>query len=285
MEPSQCTEMSPANLAESIEPMVEAKDDMDSRLTPPAEFAVQSVAPVVAAEVPSPQIKDQQSPSSLPPVAASTTPTAVEVVNKASTIVGDTVDAPVSPSTLVASQEAPLKEEEIQIVPAEKAPEKEEQKMEEVRKTETEEQETSTRLQPSADVAAAVTPVSVEEETAAKMPSEVSQPTPPTEEPDTPHIQTSAPSTAPEPEPAFVERAEPLLSNGLPQDSEELSEDSDTTCLDKPNTSQSQDSTPVAKTIVPALEEVEEKKEVKEKEEALPASVSCPPEKSTMQGK
>ncbi|XP_028988105.1 eukaryotic translation initiation factor 4 gamma 1a isoform X3 [Betta splendens] len=282
VEPSPCTEMSPPNVVAGIEPIDEAKDEMDSRLTPPAELAVQSVATVVAAEVPSPQIKDQQSPSSLSSVAASTTPTPVEVVNKASPKAGDTVDAPVSPSTLVAAQEAPLKEEEIPIPPVENAPEKEEKKMEEVRKSEIEEQEISTKLQPAVDVAATVSPVHVEKETAAKMPSEVCQPTPPAQEPDTPHIQTSAPSTAPEPEPepTLVERAEPLLSNGLPQDSEELSEDSDTTSFDKTNTSQPQESTPVAKTIVPAQEEVE-KKEVKEKnEEALPASVSCPPEKS-----
>lgn len=287
MEPPPSTETPPTDVPASTEPVVEAKHETDSQLTLPVELAAQSVAPIAADEVPSPQIKDQQSPSSLPPVASSTT-TPAEVVNK----VSDTVDAPVSPSTLLAAQEAPLEKEELQVAPApvEKTPEKEEKKMEEVRETEKEEQVTSTNLQPAAEVAAAVTPVNVEKETAAKTTTEVSQPTPPAEEPASSHIQTSAPSTAPEPEPTLADRAEPLLSNGLPQDIGEVSEDralSDTTPLEKTNTSQSQESTPVTKTTAPAQEEMEEKKEEEEKEkseDAAPASVSCPPEKSTMQG-
>lgn len=278
------TETPPTPVPASTEPVVEATHEMDSQLSAPAEIAVQSVASTAAAEVPSPQIKDQQSPCSLPPVAASTT-TPAEEVNK----VSDTVDAPVSPSTSLTAQEEPLTKEELQVAPAEKSPEKEEKKMEEVRKTE--EQVTSTKLQPAAEVAATVTTVNVaKEETAAKTATEVCEPLPPAQEPASPKTQTSAPSSAPEPNPTLAETTEPLLSNGLPQDIEELSEDMaflDTTSLDKSNTSQSQESTPVAKMTAPAQEEVEEKKEeeVKEKvEDAPPASVSCPPEKSTMQG-
>uniref|UniRef100_A0A7N6FIK7 Eukaryotic translation initiation factor 4 gamma, 1a n=1 Tax=Anabas testudineus TaxID=64144 RepID=A0A7N6FIK7_ANATE len=261
------------------------------QLTPPTELAEQSVASTAADEVSCPPIKDPPASSSLPPVAASTTPP-VEVVNDVSTKVSDTVDAPVSPSTLIAEQEAPLKQEDKQVSPAsaEKTPEKEEKKMEEVKKTEKEEPVTSTKLQPAAEVAATVTPVNVAtEETTTKTAIEVSQPLPPAQEPASPKTQTNTPSSAPEPKPVPAETAEPLLSNGLPQDIKELPEDmafSDTTSLDKSNTSQSQESTPVAKMTTPAQEEVEEKKEeeVKEKsEDAPPASVTCPPEKPTMQ--
>lgn len=272
----------------SAEPVVEATHEMDSQLSAPAELAAQSVASTAAAEVPSPQIKDQQSPCSLPPVAASTT-TPAEVVNK----VSDTVDSPVSPSASSAVQEEPLTREEVQVAPApaEKSPEKEEKKMEEVKKTEKEEEVISTKLQPAAEVETTVTTVNVaEEEMATNTATEVCEPLPPAQEPASPKTQTSAPSSAPEPNPTLAETAEPLLSNGLPQDIEELSEDTtfvDTTSLDKSNTSQSQESTPVAKMTAPAQEVVEEKKEeeVKEKiDDAPPAPVSCPPEKSTMQG-
>ncbi|XP_026229852.1 eukaryotic translation initiation factor 4 gamma 1a isoform X2 [Anabas testudineus] len=285
------TETPPAPVSASTEPVVEAKHEMDSQLTPPTELAEQSVASTAADEVSCPPIKDPPASSSLPPVAASTTPP-VEVVNDVSTKVSDTVDAPVSPSTLIAEQEAPLKQEDKQVSPAsaEKTPEKEEKKMEEVKKTEKEEPVTSTKLQPAAEVAATVTPVNVAtEETTTKTAIEVSQPLPPAQEPASPKTQTNTPSSAPEPKPVPAETAEPLLSNGLPQDIKELPEDmafSDTTSLDKSNTSQSQESTPVAKMTTPAQEEVEEKKEeeVKEKsEDAPPASVTCPPEKPTMQ--
>uniref|UniRef100_A0A7N6BFJ7 Eukaryotic translation initiation factor 4 gamma, 1a n=1 Tax=Anabas testudineus TaxID=64144 RepID=A0A7N6BFJ7_ANATE len=276
------TETPPAPVSASTEPVVEAKHEMDSQLTPPTELAEQSVASTAADEVSCPPIKDPPASSSLPPVAASTTPP-VEVVNDVSTKVSDTVDAPVSPSTLIAEQEAPLKQEDKQVSPAsaEKTPEKEEKKMEEVKKTEKEEPVTSTKLQPAAEVAATVTPVNVAtEETTTKTAIEVSQPLPPAQEPASPKTQTNTPSSAPEPKPVPAETAEPLLSNGLPQDIKELPEDmafSDTTSLDKSNTSQSQESTPVAKMTTPAQEEVEEKKEeeVKEKSEDAPPASQC----------
>uniref|UniRef100_A0A7N6AW05 Eukaryotic translation initiation factor 4 gamma, 1a n=1 Tax=Anabas testudineus TaxID=64144 RepID=A0A7N6AW05_ANATE len=209
------TETPPAPVSASTEPVVEAKHEMDSQLTPPTELAEQSVASTAADEVSCPPIKDPPASSSLPPVAASTTPP-VEVVNDVSTKVSDTVDAPVSPSTLIAEQEAPLKQEDKQVSPAsaEKTPEKEEKKMEEVKKTEKEEPVTSTKLQPAAEVAATVTPVNVAtEETTTKTAIEVSQPLPPAQEPASPKTQTNTPSSAPEPKPVPAETAEPLLSN------------------------------------------------------------------------
>ncbi|XP_039999691.1 eukaryotic translation initiation factor 4 gamma 1a [Xiphias gladius] len=312
VEPPVSTETPPPPVTANTEPVVEAKQEMDSQMTPSAESATQSVGPTAATEVPSPLIKDQQSPSSLSPAVASTT-TPDEVVNKDDTKVSDTVDAPVGPSASVA--DAPAKMEEPQASPpalAERGPEKVEKKSEQVKKTEKEGQVTSSKLEHAVEVAAVVTPVKVaKEETATKTEDEMSQPPLSTQEPAAPQTQNAAPSSGPEPEFTPVETAKPLLSNGLPQDIEELSVGrglSHTTPLDQPDASQSQESTPVAKTATPAEEreeeggegrgeggggggkekeegeEVEEVEEVKEKiEESPPASVSCPTEESTMQ--
>uniref|UniRef100_A0A4W6DTL1 Eukaryotic translation initiation factor 4 gamma, 1a n=1 Tax=Lates calcarifer TaxID=8187 RepID=A0A4W6DTL1_LATCA len=282
----------------NAEPMVESKQEKDTQVTPSAELAAQSVAPTAATEVPSPSIKDQQPPSSLPPAVASTTPPA-EAENTDDTKVGDTVDAPVVPSASLAAQEAPVKMEEPQAAPApaEKAPEKEERKTEEAMKMEKEEQVVSSKSEPAVEVEAIVSVA--KEETAAKTATEMSQPPHPALEPAAPQTQNAVQSSAPEPEPTPAEPAEPLLANGLPQDIEELSEDtavSDTTPLDKPDASQSQEPTPVAKTVTPAQEEEdevevvveeEEKKkgeEGKEKSEDVPPP-SGPTEESTMQGR
>ncbi|XP_033492671.2 eukaryotic translation initiation factor 4 gamma 1a isoform X3 [Epinephelus lanceolatus] len=308
MEPPICTETPPPPATVNTEPVVEVKQEMDNQMTPPAELPAQCVAPTATAEVPSPLIKDQQSPSSLPAAAAAAaaapTPPPAEAVDKVDTKVSDTVDAPVVPSPSLAAQEAPVKMEEPQTAPApaEKGPEEEEKRTEEVKKLETEEQVASAKLEPAVEVAATVTPViEAKEETATKKETEVSPPTPSAQEPAAPQTQNTTPSPAPEPEPTPAEAAEPLLSNGLPQDTEELSEDvafSDTTPLDKPDASQSQESTPVAKTVMPAQEEeeqVEEEEEEEEKKEeerkeksedappAPPAPVSPPTEESTMQ--
>lgn len=276
------TETPPPSAAADREPVVEAQQTTDSQLTPPEEIATQSVAPT-AAQVPSSLIQDQQS-SPLLPSGAESTSSPAEVVNEGNKV-GDTVDAPVSPS--LALQEAPVKMEEPQAAPApvETPPEKE---PEEVTKTEEENQVASTKLQPAAEVAEMVIPVTeAKEETATKTVTEVSQPPPPAPELAAPQTENDAPTSAPEPEATPAETAEPLLSNGLPQEIEELSEDmafSDTIPLDKPNTLESQESTPVDKKTTSAQEEVEEKKEKEKTEDAPPAPVSCPPEKSTMQG-
>ncbi|XP_029308570.1 eukaryotic translation initiation factor 4 gamma 1a isoform X2 [Cottoperca gobio] len=294
----------PPPVTANAEPVEEDKQETDNQMTPPAELATKSVAPAVAVEVPSPLLKDLPSPSPPPAAAESTTPTPAEAENKVDTKVGDTVDAPVRPSASLAAQEAPVKMEEPQAAPApaEKVPEKEVKKTEEVKKLQKEDQVASAKLEPAVELAATVTPDNeAKEETTTKTETEVSPPPPSAEEPAAPQTQRVAPSSAPEPEPTQAEAAEPLLSNGLPQDAEELSDDgafTDTTPLDKPDASQSQESTPMAKTAMPAQEDVEdvedveeveaeeeavEEEESKEKsEDAPPASVSCP-EESTMQ--
>uniref|UniRef100_A0A3Q3AGL6 Eukaryotic translation initiation factor 4 gamma, 1a n=1 Tax=Kryptolebias marmoratus TaxID=37003 RepID=A0A3Q3AGL6_KRYMA len=273
------------------EPVAEAKQEVDSQLTPPAELAAQTVATTAPTEVLPPLIKDRQSPSSLPPGAAGTISDA-EVVNKVDSDVSDTVDAPVGPSASLAAaqEETPVETEEPQAAPSEMELEKEEVKTEDVKKLEKEEQAPSPTLEPAVEVAATVAPVkTAEEETTAKAASEVSQPPPSVPEPAAPPAQDVDQSSAPEPEPTSAETAEPPLSNGLPQETEELSEEtpvSNTTPHDKPDPSQSQESTPVATPALPAQEEEEETQEEesqqKKDDDAPHASVSCP-EESTMQ--
>uniref|UniRef100_A0A8C7ZVD7 Eukaryotic translation initiation factor 4 gamma, 1a n=1 Tax=Oryzias sinensis TaxID=183150 RepID=A0A8C7ZVD7_9TELE len=86
-------------------------------------------------------------------------------------------------------------------------------------------------------------------------------------------------------EPTQVEAEAAPLSNGLPQETEELFEKtpvSDTTSPDETNTSPSQESTPAVKSAAPAQAEEDNKEEQKKKVDDTPASVSCP-EESTMQ--
>lgn len=279
--------------------MLESKQEVDSQIVLPTELAAQSVAPVATTEVPSTLIKDQQSPPSLPPGATLTT-TPAEAVNKAGTTVSDTVDAPHATSQSSEAPEAPVKIEELPAAPAqaEKGPEKEEAKTEEVKKVEKEEQVATTKLEPAAEVTAAGSSNLEEErknkeEMATKTATEVSQPPPPAREPAGPQTQNAVLRSTPEPESTQVEAAEPVLPNGLPQETEELPKDnaiSDTTPHKQPDASQSQESTPMAKTATAAQEVKEEAEEREEEEECKkksedtpPASVSCP-EESTMQG-
>lgn len=278
---------------------MESKQEVDSQIVLPTELAAQSVAPVATTEVPSTLIKDQQSPPSLPPGATLTT-TPAEAVNKVGTTVSDTVDAPHATSQSSEAPEAPVKIEELPAAPAqaEKGPEKEEAKTEEVKKVEKEEQVATTKLEPAAEAAAAGSSNLEEErknkeEMATKTATEVSQPPPPAREPAGPQTQNAVLRSTPEPESTQVEAAEPLLPNGLPQETEELPKDnaiSDTTPHKQPDASQSQESTPMAKTATAAQEVKEEAEEREEEEECKkksedtpPASVSCP-EESTMQG-
>ncbi|XP_019959157.2 eukaryotic translation initiation factor 4 gamma 1a isoform X2 [Paralichthys olivaceus] len=303
MEPAVSAETPPPPATADTEPVLEAKQEVDSQMLVCAESDVPSVAPTAATEDPSPLINDEQSPSSLPPAVAATTTTTTtpaEAENNDVTKVSDTVDAPVGPSASIATQEAPVKIEEPQAAPAppEKAPEQEEKITEEVKTVEKEEQVASSKLEPVVEDAPIVTPVEVaEEEAVTKTSTEMSHPPPSKQELVAPQTQSPAPNSGPEPEPTLAETAEPLLSNGLPQNIEELSEDvtlSDTTSLDKPDASQSQESTPVAKMAALTQEEEEEeeievekeeiKGEEKEKiEDVPPTPISCPTEESTTQ--
>uniref|UniRef100_A0AAX7TQG4 Eukaryotic translation initiation factor 4 gamma, 1a n=1 Tax=Astatotilapia calliptera TaxID=8154 RepID=A0AAX7TQG4_ASTCA len=291
-------ETPPSLAAANAEPVLESKQEVDSQIVLPTELAAQSVAPVATTEVPSTLIKDQQSPPSLPPGATLTT-TPAEAVNKVGTTVSDTVDAPHATSQSSEAPEAPVKIEELPAAPAqaEKGPEKEEAKTEEVKKVEKEEQVATTKLEPAAEAAAAGSSNLEEErknkeEMATKTATEVSQPPPPAREPAGPQTQNAVLRSTPEPESTQVEAAEPVLPNGLPQETEELPKDnaiSDTTPHKQPDASQSQESTPMAKTATAAQEVKEEAEEREEEEECKkksedtpPASVSCP-EESTMQ--
>uniref|UniRef100_A0A667YWB1 Eukaryotic translation initiation factor 4 gamma, 1a n=1 Tax=Myripristis murdjan TaxID=586833 RepID=A0A667YWB1_9TELE len=294
--PPPTAETPPPPATENPEPVVEAKQEMDSQTVSPTELATQCVASVPVIEVPTPLAEDQQPPSSLPPAAVCTPPLADTVAK-----VGDTVDAPVGPAVTSAAKEIPAKEEDPQIAPvaAEKAPEK---KVEEVKKLEKEDPVATTKSEPEPAVEVTKTetppPMAVEEaaslatKAAAEASSESVVKLPVSaQEPAAPLTQNPAPSSAPEAKPTPAHTAEPLLSNGLPQDTDELSEDMafpDITPVAKSDTSQSQETTSVATMAMPAQDQKEEKKleEEKEKGEDDPsASVSCPAEESTMQGR
>uniref|UniRef100_A0A3Q2TVJ6 Eukaryotic translation initiation factor 4 gamma, 1a n=1 Tax=Fundulus heteroclitus TaxID=8078 RepID=A0A3Q2TVJ6_FUNHE len=261
-EPAASTESPPPAAPENTEPAAEAKQEVNRRLTPPVESRL------------SPSIKERQSPAPLPPAAAATSG-AAEAVGK---VVADTVDAPVRPSASPAPQETAVKTEEPPAAPSEKQAEQEEVKPEVV---EAEKEEETQSVAPEPPVEAAAAPVEAvkeeEEEDAAAEPSgDVSPPlaVPPPAAPQTP------------------------LSNGLPQEAEELPADApvtDTTPQDKPDPPQSQEPAAVAKTAPPAQKEKEEEEEEEEEttreeepppqkktEDAPLASASCP-EETTMQ--
>ncbi|KAK1878600.1 Eukaryotic translation initiation factor 4 gamma 1 [Dissostichus eleginoides] len=127
-EPPVSAETPPPPATAESEPVEEDQQESDDQMTPPAELAAQSVAPAAAAEA----------------------------ENTVDTKVSDMVDAPVSPSASLAAKEAPVRKEEPQAAPApaEKVLEKEENKMEEVKKSEKEEQVASAKLEPAVELAA-----------------------------------------------------------------------------------------------------------------------------------
>lgn len=208
IEPPAGTETPPPTAIADTEAVVEVKMEIESNLTPPADLAAPCVATTAATEVPSPVMKDQQSPSSLPPAEPATTP--AEEVNKVSTEADGTVDAAVGPSALLL-QEPSIKIEELQAAPAiaEMTQVMEEKKMEEEKKMD-KEQEACTKIEHVADVAATISSDEEEEETATKTAVEVSQSPPSEQEPATPQTQDATPSSTPEPEPTPAVTAEPL---------------------------------------------------------------------------
>ncbi|XP_038145205.1 eukaryotic translation initiation factor 4 gamma 1a isoform X1 [Cyprinodon tularosa] len=286
VEPSASIESPPPSAPVNTEPVFEAKEEVNRQLTPPpAELDTVSVATTAATErlSPSPSIKERQSPPALPSAAA--TSSIAEAANAVSTNAGDTVDAPVKPSASLVTQEIPVKTEEPQAAPSEKEAEQEDVKPEV--KLEKEGWTPTPKLEPPIEVAAA--PMGTAKEVTPLEPS-VEVPPPPTlPEPAAPETQSLVQSSEPEVTP--VNLMEPPLFNGLPQESGELSEDvpvTDTTSQDKPDPSQSQESTPVAKAATPAQKEEEEETREEERpqkkktEDAPPPSATCP-EETTMQ--
>ncbi|XP_032421130.1 eukaryotic translation initiation factor 4 gamma 1a isoform X6 [Xiphophorus hellerii] len=278
VEPSASPESPPPAAPANTDLVVEAKQEINRPFTPPVELATQSVATTASAERLSPSLKERQSPPSLPSAAAGISSVA-EAVTMVSSKAGDTVDAPVRPSASPVAQETPLKTEEPQA-----APSVEKEVKPEGVQLEKEEPTASAKSEPPVEVA--VTPVeTVKEDASAKPSSNVSQPL---AVPEPAASQAEDADQSSEPEPVEVHPAESPLSNGLPQETEELSEDvpvSDTTPQDKPDPSQSQES------ATPAQKEEEEDEEEETREEERPqkktedaplASASCP-EETTMQ--
>lgn len=277
----------PPPTTENPEALPEAHQDAEPPHVPPPELAAHPLAD--AAEVPPPLIKDEQStPSLLPPTAAATPPP--EAVSQVEAKVSDTVDAPVVPSESLAKKEAPVKMEELDSSSDEKATEKDERRLEEVKKVE--EDVVPPKLGVAVEDAAAVNPVSVaKEETTAEPPAAqppAAQPAelPPSEqEPAAPQNQSA--TLNPEPEPTLVETPELPLANGLPGDTEELPElsFSDTTPLEKPDNAHSQEPAPVAPTATQE-EAVKEEDGLKTSRDDPPSAVCSPTEEpTTMQRK
>ncbi|XP_061776363.1 eukaryotic translation initiation factor 4 gamma 1a isoform X2 [Nerophis ophidion] len=291
-----CVETTPPAAA-TPEPVFMAKQDVDSQNVLAMQSDTLSAAPNLTSEAPTQLVEEQEnSQTFLPP--ADTSTSAVDVV-QVNTNVGDTVDAPVCPSPSTAQEEEP----QATPVPYEKPPEK--QKVQEVKGAEENEEQTEcAMLEPAAEVPAEaiadtlVAPVdTVAEEMPTKITTEASQPPVLAQEPAAllTQIAASISELEPKPESTPVEPAEPPLSNGLPQDVEELCDDMafpDTKPCDKPDVFKSQESTPVAKTPLP-VEEKEEDVVVENKnkdeenaaksEDVPPACVSGPTEGCTMQ--
>ncbi|XP_027876174.1 eukaryotic translation initiation factor 4 gamma 1a isoform X3 [Xiphophorus couchianus] len=276
VEPSASPESPPPAAPANTDLVVEAKQEINRPFTPPVELATQSVATTASAERLSPSLKERQSPPTLPSAAAGISGVA-EAVTMVGSKAGDTVDAPVRPSASPVAQETPLKTEEPQA-----APSVEKEVKPEGVQLEKEEPTASAKSEPPVEVA--VTPVeTVKEDASAKPSSNVSQPL---AVPEPAASQAEDADQSSEPELVEVHPAESPLSNGLPQETEELSEDvpvSDTTPQDKPDPSQSQESaTPAQKEEDEEEETREEERPQKKTEDAPLASASCP-EETTMQ--
>ncbi|XP_068196550.1 eukaryotic translation initiation factor 4 gamma 1-like isoform X3 [Antennarius striatus] len=268
------------------EPVIESQQEIENHNTPPDELTAQSAILVCATTTLTPSIKDQQSSCSLPQVATLMTP--AETVQEDAQV-SNTVSASDSPSASLAVQEEPEEMEETQTAPPVKTEEGEQKNIQEVMDIELEEQQASAKLEPTFEVSATLTPDNVSQEEMTQMEDEISQP-PASELISTaPQIKNIIPSSTPEFQPTLSETTEPVLSNGLPHDAEELCEDiafSDTTSLHKADASQSQESTPVVKMTTPAQEKVsveEEDKMENSSDDLLITSSNSTEESTTMQ--
>ncbi|XP_061151213.1 eukaryotic translation initiation factor 4 gamma 1a isoform X5 [Syngnathus typhle] len=242
--------------ATNPEPAFEASQEADNQNAPAAESEPDASDP--APEVATQLAEERPVPSLLPPVTAASS-CAEEVEVHAD--VADSVDAPVCPAPSTAQEEEPPAAS----APCEKAPET--QQAEEVHEEEEESSEVKA-VEPVGELAEVVAPIDSETQ---EMPTEMATEAPQSSvSPQEPAASTT-PNAEPQPEATPAEPAEPPLSNGLPQDVEELAEE-DTTPCDQPDTCQSQESEPVAKTAVPVVEEME--LEEKEKEVLLVAAAA-----------
>uniref|UniRef100_A0A8C5EGH6 Eukaryotic translation initiation factor 4 gamma 1-like n=1 Tax=Gouania willdenowi TaxID=441366 RepID=A0A8C5EGH6_GOUWI len=280
---NHCETPPPPPATAEPELMEEAKQDMDEQIEMPADFTAQ--LPIASIEKPAPLLDDPQTPSPPPGEVSSSAP--VEALNEVpvSATVCDTVDAPVRPSESLPTQETAVQVEEVVASSAEKV-KKDDVITEELKTLEKEEQTPETYAEPAVEVDLTVSPVNVEEE---EIETKTEASTPPSSllEPDATQLQESDPISDPEPLP--VKHAEPALSNGLPQESEDLSEDmklTDTKSHNNSDISQTQEPTTLTKTV-PLTEQEEEQQSRKEKEskksEEIPPIAVGLPEEPTMQ--
>ncbi|XP_056148646.1 eukaryotic translation initiation factor 4 gamma 1a [Lampris incognitus] len=322
-DPPAIAETPPPPAPANPEPVVEAQQENDAQIALPTEPSSQLVASAVTIEVPTPVAEEQQSaPSLLPPEADLSTPLPEPDAKVSDTVdapVGPAATSAVKevpvkqeepqislPAAEKAQEKKPEEESEEKKMEVEnednkteveekEAEEKEEQKLEELKKVEKEECVTSGKLElePTGEVAAVVTSIAIATEDAASpstkavadssLESDVKPPDTSLETVD-PQTQDADPNpyTKPEPTPAHI--TEPLLSNGFPQDTDDLSVDiSDTTPLAKTGTTQPQEPASVAAVVTSAQEEKTEEEGKEKDEDAPPSSASCTTEESTMQ--
>lgn len=268
------TETPPPPTTANTEPLVEAKQETETRNTLPPELATHSLAS--ATDVHSPLIKDEQSPPSLPPAVASDTPP-TEAINQVEAKVSDTVDAPV-PSASLAKKEAPVKTEELDFCPDEKGIG---EKTDEVKKLE---DVVSAKLEVAVEDTIKANPGNMENEemTAEQLATETSEPPPSEQEPAAFQNQSATLNSETETKSTSVETPELPLANGLLKETENLPDlsCSDTTPLDKPDTTHSQEPAPVANTATQEEMEKEEEKLNPSKDDP-PSTVGSPAEEST----
>ena len=268
----------PLPTAANTEPLVEVKQETDTQSTLSPELATHSLAS--ATDVHFLLIKDEQSPPSLPLVVAPATPPS-EAINQVEAKVSDTVDAPV-PSAALAKKEGPVETEERDSCPDEKGSG---EKTDEVKKLE---DVVSAKLEVAVEAAVKANPVKMEnkEMIAEQLATETFELPACEEEPAGPQNQSATLNSGPETKPASAEIPELPLANGLPRETEELPNLSclDTMPLDKPESSYSQEPSPLANTTT---QEEMVKKEVNlmPSKDDLPSTVAPPAEESTMQCK
>lgn len=269
------TENPPPPITANTEPLVEAKQETETENTPPPELGTHSLAP--AADVHSSLIKDEPSPPSLPLAVASATPPP-EAINQVEAKVSDTVDAPV-PSASLAKKEAPVETEGPDSCSDEKGTD--EKKTDEVKELE---DVVSTKLEAAVEDTVKANPVNMENEemTTEQLAPETSELPPSKQEPSAPQNQSATLNSEPETKATSVETPELPLANGLPRETEELPDlsCSDTSPLDEPDTTHSQEPVPVANTATQE-EMAKEEEQLKASQDDPPSTVGSPAEEST----
>lgn len=269
------TENPPPPIIANTEPLVEAKQETETRNTLPLEVATHSLGS--ATDVQFPLIKDEESPPSLPLAVASATPP-TEAINQVEAKVSDTVDAPV-PSASVAKKEVPVKTEELDSCPDEKGTG--ENKTDEVKNLE---DVVSAKLEVAVEHTVKANPINMEkkEMTAEQLATETSELPPSEQEPAAPQNQSATLNSEPETKSTSVETPELPVANGLPRETEELPElsCSDTTPLDKPDTAHSQEPAPMAN-MATQEEMLKEEEKLKPSKDGPPSTLGSPAEEST----